>query len=66
MTRTSQSFHLSLYSCVVSVSLRGMEAARGPGGLDSTRSNGAIEVDVCGWVLYAYVNADEYKSQSRG
>ena len=46
MTRTSQSFHLSLYSCVVSVSLRGMEAARGPGSLDSTSSNGAIEVYV--------------------
>ena len=43
--------------------MRGMEAARGPGGLDSTSSNGTIEVDVCGWEFYAYVKADEYKSK---
>ena len=57
---------LSWYSRGVSVSLRGIEAARGPGVLDSTSSKGAIEVDVFGWVLYAYVKADEYKSQSCG
>lgn len=40
-------------------------SGRGPGGLNTTSSSGAIDVDVCGWQFYGYFNALAYCSQLR-